>query len=146
MEIVEMTSAHVGEIAALEKACFSSPWSEKSIAGELTNPLALWIVATVDHKVVGYVGTQSVMNEADMMNLAVDENHRRMGIARALVEKLVALLRNNGVYALMLEVRKSNAAAISLYESMGFIQVGCRPNYYSNPREDALILRKEWEV
>ena len=90
---------------------------------------------------LGYIGSQTVLQESDMMNVAVDEKHRRRGIARLLVEELI---RRLDAYQLTLEVRASNAPAISLYESMGFTQVGLRKNYYRGPREDALILRKEW--
>ena len=146
MEFVLMDSNHVAQIAELERLCFSAPWSENAVRGELTNPLSLWVVAVDGQKVAGYVGSQSVMGEADMMNLAVAPEFRRNGIGRQLVERLITQLRNNGVSSLTLEVRASNDAARNLYENLGFAQVGRRPNYYSNPKEDALILRKEWEV
>ena len=146
MQYNEMTISHVTQIAELEMQCFSAPWSENSITNELSNPLSLWIVAEENGRVVGYVGSQSVMDEADMMNLAVDPNYRRMGIAEHLVSELIVRLRGVGVMCLTLEVRQSNIAAISLYQKLGFEQVGCRPNYYSNPKEPALILRKEWDV
>ena len=141
-----MTQAHVDQVAQLEKNCFSMPWSDNAIRGEIKNPLSLWIVATDSDKVVGYVGSQSVMGEADMMNIAVDESYRGKGIAKKLISNLIERLKSNEVYSLTLEVRASNVAAIGLYNVLGFSQVGRRPNYYSNPKEDALILRKEWEV
>ena len=142
---VPMCEAHVAPIAELEKLCFSDPWSENSIRYELTNPLSHWIVAMEDDRVAGYVGSQTVLDEADMMNIAVHPDFRRRGIAQSLVEGLVADLAEKNVRCLTLEVRASNAPAISLYEKLGFAQVGRRPNYYRNPKEDALILRKEWE-
>ena len=141
-----MTDAHVGQVAELEKICFSDPWSEKSVASELKNPLSLWLVAVDGNRVAGYIGSQSVEGEADVMNVAVHPDYRRQGIARRLVEGLVAALKEKGVYSLALEVRASNAPAISLYERLGFSQVGLRPNYYRNPKEDAYILRKEWAL
>ena len=141
-----MTDAHVAQVAELEKLCFSDPWSENSVASELKNPLSLWLVALDDATVAGYVGSQSVQGEADMMNIAVHPDYRRKGIARQLVTELVAALAKKGVHRLALEVRASNAPAIALYEQLGFIQVGLRPNYYRNPKEDALILRKEWTL
>lgn len=122
------------------------PWSEKSIASELDNPLSLWLVALSDEQVIGYVGSQFVMDEADMMNIAVAESFRRRGVARELVNALVSALTSRHVRSLTLEVRASNEAAKSLYDAMGFRQVGRRPNYYSAPKEDALILRKEWQI
>ena len=142
IEIIPMNETHVAAVAALEKACFSDPWSENSVRGELSNELSLWLVAVENGAVLGYVGSQTVLGEADMMNIAVEENSRRRGIARALVEELV---RRLPAHCLTLEVRSSNMPAIRLYESMGFQQIGLRRNYYRNPREDALILRKEWE-
>ena len=142
MIIRKMRSSDVAAIAELEKRCFSDPWSADSIASELVNPLSYWLVAEVDGQVAGYVGSQSVLDAADMMNIAVSPDYRRRGIAKALVNELTAYLSKNNVIALLLEVRVSNEPAITLYEKMGFQQVGRRPNYYRNPREDALILRK----
>ena len=139
-----MTADHVSQVAELEKICFSDPWSENSIAYELTNPLSLWLVAVEDERVAGYVGSQSVMGESDMMNVAVHPDFRRRGIAEQLVTELIALLADKGNHSLTLEVRASNAPAISLYEKLGFAQIGLRKNYYRNPKEDALILRKEF--
>ena len=146
MIIESMTSAHVSQIAELEKLCFSDPWSEKSIETELTCRLSLWLVALEEDKVVGYVGSQTVIDETDMMNIAVHPDYRRQGIAEKLIDALISALKEKGSRGLMLEVRASNESAIALYQKLGFIQVGRRPNYYRNPKEDALILRKEWEV
>jgi ribosomal-protein-alanine N-acetyltransferase len=143
MIIREMKREDVPAIVELEKLCFSDPWSENSIASELDNPLSYWLVAEENGKVVGYVGSQSVLDAADMMNLAVSPDCRQQGVGQALVNGLVQHLQQNNVIALLLEVRVSNAPAISLYEKLGFEQVGRRPKYYHNPREDALILRKE---
>ena len=145
IEIIEMTKEHTAQIAELEKLCFSDPWSEKSIETELTCRLSLWLVALEGEQVVGYVGSQTVIDESDMMNVAVHPDFRRRGIAQALVSALEDALRQRGSRALTLEVRDSNVAAITLYEKMGFRQVGLRKNYYRNPKEDARILRKEWE-
>ena len=145
MEYVTMQAHHVPQVAQLERECFHDPWSENSIAAELKNPLSLWLVALDDQRVVGYVGSQSVMGEADMMNIAVSSQYRRMGIAQELVQRLVAALREKDVYSLTLEVRASNEPAKALYNKQGFLPVGRRPNYYRNPKEDAFILRKEWE-
>ena len=146
MMIVTMNPSHVAQVAALEKLCFSDPWSENSVASELNNKLAYWLVAVDGDTVAGYVGSQTVMGETDMMNIAVHPDHRRNGIAESLVNSLVEGLKGLESHCLTLEVRASNAPAIGLYEKLGFTQVGLRKNYYRNPREDALILRKEWEI
>lgn len=141
-----MNEHHVAQVAALEKVCFSDPWSENSIASELGNPLSLWLVAMDGETLAGYVGSQAVMGEADMMNVAVSPDYRRQGIAGELVTRLVEELKGRGNHSLALEVRESNFGAIALYQKLGFTQVGYRPGYYRNPKEGALILRKEWVV
>ena len=144
MKIVNMNESHVAQVAELEKICFSDPWSDQSVASELVNPLSCWLVAEEDGVVAGYVGSQTVIDESDMMNVAVHPDHRRKGVAEALVTELVEALKLRGSLRLTLEVRASNEPAKSLYEKLGFCQVGVRKNYYRNPKEDALILQKEF--
>ena len=142
-EILPMTADDIAQVAALEQACFSDPWPQSVLEKELENELSLWLVAKQGGEVVAYVGSQSVLDEADMMNLAVREDARRQGIARSLVQTLCKRLSEKGVQSLTLEVRDSNEPAIRLYEALGFSQVGKRPNYYFHPKEDARILRKD---
>ena len=144
MKILNMQRQHVPQVAALEKICFSDPWSEQSIASELQNPLSLWLVCEDEGTVCGYVGSQTVLGETDMMNIAVAPEYRRRGIGEMLITQLLKKISRQGSSSLSLEVRCSNLAAISLYEKLGFQQVGRRPGYYTHPKEDALILRKEW--
>ena len=146
MRIVKMDADHVTQVAELETLCFSDPWSETSVASELANPLSCWLVSLEDDRVAGYVGSQTVVGETDMMNIAVHPDFRRKGIAEALVAALVEELKKLESHCLTLEVRASNEPAQKLYEKLGFSQIGRRPKYYRNPREDALILRKEWEL
>ena len=146
MMIVKMNEGHVKAVAELEKICFSDPWSENSVASELKNKLALWLVAEEEGRVAGYIGSQTCGDESDVMNVAVHPDFRRRGIAETLVNALVEELRAIGSRCLTLEVRASNVPAISLYEKLGFGEIGRRKNYYRNPREDALIMRKEWEI
>ena len=143
-QIVPMAARHVAPIAALEQQCFSDPWSEAAIAPELENPLSLWLVAEQGDTLLGYIGSQSVPPEADMMTRAVAPEARRQGIAEALVHALEAALREKGTESLTLEVRVSNLPARTLYEKLGFEPVGLRKNYYFHPKEDACILRKDW--
>lgn len=143
MRIIEMKAHHVSQVAELEELCFSAPWSANSIAHELTTDYSFWLVAEDDGAVVGYIGSQIAFPEADVMNVAVRPEYRRRGVGQILVEALSTHLRNIDCESLTLEVRASNAPAIALYEKLGFAQVGRRPNYYRNPKEDALILRKE---
>lgn len=145
MEIKNMEPCHVPQVAALEKLCFSDPWSEGSVAGELDNPLSCWLVAMEGERVVGYVGSQTVLGETDMMNIAVHPDCRRAGVGQALIRALIRALKERDSCCLTLEVRESNAPARSLYEKMGFSQVGLRNNYYRSPRENACILQKRWD-
>lgn len=141
--IVALHASHISEIAALEAASFSAPWDEVSIRGELDNPLALWLIAE-DEKgsVLGYVGSQSCFEDADILNVAVAPEARRRGIAESLMLELERCLLPKGVEKITLEVRASNAPAIALYRKIAYQQVGIRKNYYEKPREDALILQK----
>ena len=142
MRITEMKAHHVPQVAELEKLCFSAPWSEASIAHELTTDYSFWLVAENDGTVVGYIGSQISFPEADVMNVAVRPEYRRKGLGQILVEALCTHLRNIDCESLTLEVRESNGPAIALYEKQGFQQVGLRKNYYRDPKEDARILRK----
>ncbi len=146
IEFAEMQPRHVPQVAALEKICFADPWSEKSVASELENPLSYWLVAMDGEKLVGYVGSQTVLGETDVMNVAVSPDYRRQGIAEGLILALIAALKARESHCLTLEVRDSNASARALYEKLGFSEIGRRKNYYRNPKEDALILRKEWSL
>ena len=138
-----MAERHLDGVAALERACFADPWSRASIASELENEWSLWLVAEDGGTVVGYVGSQLVPPEADMMNLAVDAAWRRQGVAQQLLHTLFSALRERGITSLALEVRDSNTSAQALYEKNGFVLAGRRQKYYVNPTEDARILRKE---
>ena len=143
IQIIEMEESHVAAVADLEKICFSDPWSENSVAGELKNPLSYWLVAMDGGMLAGYIGSQSAGGESDIMNVAVKPEYRGRGIAVRLIDALTAELRRRGMEAITLEVRESNLPAIQLYEKLCFKAVGLRPNYYFHPRENAIIMRKE---
>lgn len=139
-----MQPAHIRAIAALEQANFSTPWDEASIRAELENSLALWLIAEGgDGAVLGYVGSQSCFEDADILNVCVAPEARRRGLAEALMLELERRLLPKGVEKITLEVRVSNEPAIRLYEKLGYSQVGTRKNYYEKPREDALIMQKQ---
>ena len=144
IRIVPMSADHLEEIERLERICFSRPWNHRMLAEELENQCAAFLVAVDGDRVAGYIGSQTVLGWADMMNLCVSPDYRRQGIGEKLTLELERQLREEKVECLTLEVRVSNAPAITLYEKLGFQQVGKRPRYYEKPREDALILRKEF--
>lgn len=147
IRITTMEAAHIPQIAALEAASFSAPWDEASIRRELENPLALWLAA-VDSggTLLGYVGSQSCFEEADVLNLCVAPEARRRGVGEALMRELEKRLPPKGVEKITLEVRASNDPAIALYEKLGYARVGLRKSYYEKPREDALILQKQLTI
>lgn len=143
MTIRSMLPADVPQIAALEQLCFSDPWSEGSVAGELENALSLWLVAEEDGTVRGYIGSQSVPPDCDILNLAVAPDARRQGLGQQLLQALLDALHRRGIERVFLEVRPTNVPARALYAALGFEEIGRRKEYYVNPVEDALILRKE---
>lgn len=144
MTIETMREEHLTALAALEKVCFSEPWSAQSLREELDNPAALFLVAKRETgEVLGYVGCQTVLDEGYITNVAADPAARRQGVGRALVAALLEHARVRGLSFVTLEVRVSNAPAIALYEQAGFRPVGTRRNYYSAPCEDALLMTRD---
>jgi ribosomal-protein-alanine N-acetyltransferase len=123
--------------AELEKMCFSEPWSEKAILEEAER--GYFIAAYVDGVFAGYAGMTCVLDERDVCNIATVPQFRGMGVGKALTNALIESAKETGASVVMLEVRKSNSAAIALYEKAGFTLVGQRKNFYCLPREDALL-------
>ena len=144
IKIVPMNADHLEELEKLERLCFSRPWSRKMLAEELENQCAAFLVAQDGDtgKVVGYAGLLVVADEGYITNVAVFPEYRRRGVAAQLLSVFENFARGSHLAFLTLEVRPSNTAAIALYESFGFRQVGRRKNYYDLPKEDALILTK----
>ena len=146
VRIVPMTADHLDEVAELERICFSTPWSRNMLAEELDNALSAFLVALDESgKVVGYAGLQVVLDEGYITNVAVRPECRRQGIAGKLLQVFLDFAQGNHLAFLTLEVRASNYDAIALYGSRGFRSVGRRKNYYEHPREDAIIMTKEFE-
>ncbi len=146
VKIVPMTADHLEELERLERICFSRPWSRKMLAEELDNECAAFLVAEepVTGKVAGYAGLLVMADEGYITNVAVFPEYRRRGVAGQIISVFDQFARGSRLAFLTLEVRPSNAAAIALYESFGFREAGRRKNYYDLPREDALILTKDY--
>lgn len=143
--LVPMDRANVPDAAAVERECFSAPWSEDMLAQELYNDGASYILAVAeDGAVLGYAGLNVVLDEGCIEKVAVKGQYRRMGVADALVDAFVRFGRAHLAF-LTLEVRASNEAAIGLYLKHGFEQVGRRKNYYTGPREDAVLMTLEFQ-
>ena len=146
VRIVPMTADHLDEVAELERVCFTTPWSRNMLAEELDNYLSAFLVALDDNdKVAGYAGLQAVLDEGYITNVAVRPDCRRQGIAGKLLQVFLDFAKGNHLAFWSLEVRASNYDAIALYGSRGFRSVGRRKNYYEHPREDAIIMTKEFE-
>ena len=143
--IVPMDRGHIPQIAALEQACFSQPWSEAALEEELYNPQASFIVADDgEGNVLGYAGVQVILDEGYIANVAVEQAARRHGVASALLDVFCRFGQEHLAF-LTLEVRASNQAAIALYLHHGFAEAGRRKNFYSDPKEDAIIMTREFE-
>ena len=142
MRIESMTAAYLDEVATIENDCFSHPWSRRSLESELQNETSRFLVAVEDGRVIGYIGMSAVIDEGYLFNVAVDRQYRKKGVGSALVRELVTFCQKRNYSFLTLEVRESNAPAISLYSRFGFVRVGERKNYYSKPVENALLMTK----
>ena len=140
ISILPLKKKHISALYILEKASFSEPWSEMTFIKELENPQAHYFIASKDDKIVGYAGILVMLDEGHVMNIAVDQTHRGKGIGRKLVQRLIDQGHELDLMGLTLEVRVGNIAAINLYESLGFVSVGERSDYYHYPREDATIM------
>jgi len=145
IQIVPMTADHLDEITALERVCFPDPWSRNMLAEELDNALSAFLVALDGRgRVVGYAGLQVVLDEGNILNVAVKPEYRRMGVAKRLLRVFLDFAEANRLAFLTLEVRASNYGAVALYGGLGFRSVGRRRNYYECPKEDAIIMTKEF--
>ncbi len=143
-EIVPMDRSHIPQVAALEKECFSSPWSEAMLEDALFDPQASFIVAEDEEgNILGYAGLHVILDEGYIDNVAVERDARRHGVASALLDVFCRFGAAKLAF-LTLEVRASNAPAIALYEKYGFQRAGLRPKYYDKPREDAVIMTREF--
>lgn len=143
-KLTPMTMEHVPLVAALERACFSRPWSEAMLENELWNDSAVVIVAEgEDGTVLGYAGLQTVLDEGYINNVAVAEAYRRQGVADELIAAFVRFGQAKLAF-LTLEVRASNAPAIALYTKHGFAEAGRRKNYYDDPKEDAILMTRNF--
>ncbi len=139
--ITPMHADHLDDLADIESAAFSRPWSYDALAEELHNPLAVFYVAedVEAERAVGYIGMYHVLDEGTITNLVVHPGYRRQGIASALLKETIDYARTHDLTRLTLEVRVSNTVAIELYESFGFERDGIRPGFYDSPKEDAAL-------
>lgn len=139
----EIRAARPEDLAAvfsLEKACFSDPWSQPLLEKSLTDQ-TLFLIACTEEKLAGYFLGALVLDELQIFRVAVAPAFRRKGIGRGL---LTEAAKRSGAALAFLEVRASNAGAIALYRSCGYEEIGVRKNFYTAPREDAVMMKWEW--
>lgn len=143
--IVEARAEHIDAIEAIERQCFSLPWTRSMLETQLDRDRHVFLAAVGGEKVLGYVGMMFVLDEGYISNVAVAPEFRRGGVARELISALTRRAREKALSFMTLEVRAGNEPAISLYEKQGFKRVGLRKNYYDKPREDAILMTLEVE-
>ena len=138
-----MTTDDVDAVHAIETACFKTPWSRKAFYDEVTqNACARYMVVREDGVAIAYAGVWFVLNEGHITNIAVRPDRRGMGYGEMVTRGMIQLAADSGMTWMTLEVRRSNVAAQNLYRKLGFVDIGCRKNYYEN-REDAILMALE---
>ena len=140
MQLRDMAAADLFKVADLERRLFSDPWSIDSFRGALRSQNQVFLVCDDDGTIAGYCGMLMVPGEGQILNVAVDENYRRQGLATEMMNAMVDIGTTNEIFLYTLEVRESNAPALALYKSVGFVPTGRRKGYYKNPEEDAILM------
>ena len=135
-----LTDSDLEGVAEIEKLCFSSPWSVSSLKLLTNDGIGMGMVCRKDGKVCAYGGMLIAVDEGQISNIATHPDHRRQGYGRAIVEALIKYAKSNKLASISLEVRASNKAAIDLYTALGFKTMGNRKDFYTMPREDALVM------
>ncbi len=143
LRIRELETVDLGAIETIEQRAYPTPWSRSMFASELAKPTSICLGAFEGDDLVGYIINSRYVDAWHVMNVAVDPGRRRRGIASALLQRLFELTRDDERRGYTLEVRVSNDAAIRLYERLGFEARGIRRGYYTDNREDALIMWRD---
>ena len=139
-----MTADDIDGVYEVELSAFEDPWSYSALRGELKNKLSRYIVAEDDDgRIVCYVGAWYILDEAHITNVAVHKEFRGKKIGNGLIEALIAMCDKDKIASITLEVRAGNFVAQGLYKKYGFLAGGVRKEYYSNNREDAIIMWKQ---
>ena len=131
------------EVAKLDKAAILNPWSVEDFAEAVKSDTQIYLVAQDKQQIIGFVGMVTAADEGDITHIAVDALQRRKHVATLLLEKLFQISMQKQIKSIFLEVRQHNEPAQKLYEKMGFESMGVRKNYYHNPIENAIIMKKE---
>ena len=139
----ELAYEDIEQISQMEQSYFGQPWSESSIASYAEKGNTVFIVARREGTVVGYIAVLCILDEGNLVSIAVHDDYREMGIATELLDIASEMAMDRGVTSIHLEVREQNEKAIRLYEKEGFMQIGRRKSFYRNPEEDAILYRED---
>lgn len=143
MRLRALQEADLEQLCAIEKLCFSTPWTRGHFSEELKRPeICHWRVLEQEGRIAAYGGFWKAVDEAHFTNIAVHPDFQRQGLGRQMLKALLDLAVQVGCHSATLEVRPSNGAAVGLYQSEGFSVAAIRPRYYSDDGEDALLLWK----
>ncbi len=140
MLIRKMTEADLNEVCRIEQETFADPWSNEDFFDSFKVQNNSYFIAEVDGNIAGYCGYWGIAGEGYIYNVAVSEKYRRQQIGYQMLRCLIEQAKDRGIAALTLEVRQSNEAARRLYERLGFENAGIRKDFYTKPKEDAVIM------
>jgi [ribosomal protein S18]-alanine N-acetyltransferase len=145
IEFSPMESAHLDDVLAIERAIYPFPWTRVNFQDSLDSNYEAWLARDASQRTIGYFMLMLAVDEAHLLNLSVRADAQGKGIGKLLLERVCALARRNDMDSLLLEVRPSNARALSIYQHLGFSQIGVRKDYYpaaGNTRENAIVMRR----
>ena len=144
--IIDTTETQLEQIEAIERQCFSCPWTLEQLRSQLSDDRHVFLAAVAESgTVLGYVGMMFVLDEGYISNVAVAPDFRRQGVADALISALMTRAEELALAFVTLEVRAGNEPAKALYAIHGFVPVGRRKNYYDLPKEDAILMTRFWK-
>ena len=144
--IIDTTGSQLEQIEAIERQCFSCPWTLEQLRSQLSDDRHVFLAAVAESgAVLGYVGMMFVLDEGYISNVAVAPDFRRQGVADALIAALMRRAEERRLAFVTLEVRAGNEPAKALYSKHGFVPVGRRKNYYHLPKEDAILMTRFWK-
>ncbi len=140
MLIRKMQYQDIEQVCKIEKDLFSLPWKPSDFSSVIQNDNNIYLVAEMNKEIIGYCGLWGIIDEGHINNVAISKEYQGRGVGYSMLTELIRLARAKGLRSFTLEVRLSNEAAIKLYKKIGFNNGGIRPNFYSFPKEDALIM------
>ena len=142
-DIIKCSLKHLEKVAEIEKECIPDGWSQKAFEDWFANENTVLLAAVSDGETIGFANGSWVLDEGELLNIAVTESHRHEGIAQILYDRLEETFNQKGVAVIYLEVREKNAPAISFYEKNGFKKNGFRKKYYRNPDDNGVLMMKK---